>query len=145
MIHRIHLKGPWDFLPLESAPPDNQPLPAGGTVKFPAEWQAILGDFRGMVRFSRRFNRPSNLESDDRVYLALDGVGGRAEVLVNQQPVGSIESSANSGRCEITPQLQLHNLLEVNVFWQGTATDRGGLWGPIAIEIFERHDLPPAN
>ncbi len=140
MIHRIHLKGPWDFRPLQSMPTANLSLPAEGTVKFPAAWQDILGDFRGSVRFTRRFNCPTNLEDDDRVHLVFDGIGGSAEVRLNQHPVGSVQLTDQSARFDVTSHLQLHNNLEITIVWEGSSPELGGLWGPVALEIVERSD-----
>lgn len=145
-MHRINLKGPWDFLPLNRISAKSSdcsaegPLPAAGTVKFPADWQAILGDFRGSVRFTRRFNRPSNLVAMDRVELALDGVGGAAVITLNQQPVGTLREPEQRGRFDVTSLLRPHNLLEISIDWNGTVPALGGLWGPVALEITSAND-----
>jgi hypothetical protein len=44
----------------------------------------------GPVSFYRRFGRPSNLGTGDRVRLAFAGVKGRAEVLLNGERVGEV-------------------------------------------------------
>lgn len=137
-MHRIHLKGPWEFQPLphHSATLAVRP-PIGGTIKFPAAWRDFLGDFAGCVRFTRHFNLPTNLEPQDRVDLVLDGLGGTAEILLNQVPVGSDQPPDQTGRFDITQLLRPHNILEISVEWDGTATGPGGLWAPVALEIFE--------
>lgn len=132
-MHRINLKGPWGYQPLEGNEPGA--LPASGTVKFPAVWQDILGDFRGCVRFSRPFNRPTNLEPQERVNLLFDGIGGRARVSLNEELVGTIDQLEFPIRFEITSLLQLHNQLQIDVDWSGPATESGGLWAPVALEI----------
>ena len=144
MVHRIHLKGPWDYFPLNSgagASADSA-LPASGTVKFPAKWQDVLGTFCGTVRFTRRFNQPTNLEVEDRVDLVFDGVGGHADVRLNDRKVGSISPTESAARFEISTDLQLHNLLEVTVTWSGPATEAGGLWAPVALEIIPFGRIP---
>lgn len=143
-MHRINLKGPWDYRPVQRMPgeiaksPAGAPLPTAGTVKFPADWQTILGDFRGTLQFTRRFNCPTNLEATDKVYLVLDGVGGTAEIKLNQQPVGTVREPDHTARFDVTAALRLHNLLEITINWNGPATELGGLWGPVALEITSR-------
>lgn len=135
-MHRIHLKGPWEFQPqIWGGSESDRTVPPGGTVKFPAAWSDFLGEFRGRARFIRPFNRPTNLESHERVDLVLDGVGGSAVVRLNQQPVGTVSETENSARFEITSLLQLHNTLEICVDWMGNLAEPGGLWAPVALEI----------
>lgn len=135
-MHRIKLKGPWEFQPLPEFPADcAAKVPDRGTVKFPAAWQDFLGDFRGQTRFLRQFNRPTNLEVHERVDLVLDGVGGHAVIRLNQQAVGEIAAAAGTGRFDITALLRPHNLLEIDVEWTGQSTGPGGLWAPVALEI----------
>ncbi len=135
-MHRINLKGPWEYQPLFAAPTTaGVDLPGRGTVKFPAAWQDFLGNFRGRVCFIRPFNRPTNLDAHERVDLVLDGVGGTAVIRLNQLAVGEISNSELGGRFDITSLLQLHNLLEIEVEWAGSPDEQGGLWAPVALEI----------
>ena len=133
-MHRINLKGPWEFQLLLSVVVASE-LPDRGTVKFPADWQDFLGDFRGRTRFIRRFNCPTNLDAHERVDLVLDGAGGFLVIRLNQQAVGVIPASQHSGRFDVTHLLQLHNVLEIDVDWDGSSTEQGGLWAPVALEI----------
>ncbi|MES2792944.1 MAG: hypothetical protein V4719_25250 [Planctomycetota bacterium] len=135
-MHRINLKGPWEFQPLARSTGDtNAELPGRGTVKFPAAWEDFLGDFRGRTRFFRPFNRPTNLDAHERVELVLDGVGGTAVIRLNQQAVGTVGDSEQSARFDITQMLQLHNVLEIDVEWGGASGTPGGLWAPVSLEI----------
>ncbi len=134
-MHRINLKGPWEFQPLSSVV-EGSALPGRGTVKFPVAWQDFLGDFRGSARFIRPFNRPTNLDAHERIDLVLDGIGGSVAVRLNQQAVGAIPASQHSGRFDITHLLQPHNVLEIDVDWDGSSTEQGGLWAPVGLEIF---------
>lgn len=135
-MHRINLKGPWEFQPLNVLPgASDVAIPGRGTVKFPAAWQDFLGDFRGRVEFVRPFNRPTNLDAHERVDLVLDGVGGTAVIRLNQQSVGQIAESEGTGRFDITRLLQLHNLLQIQVEWSCRTGEPGGLWAPVALEI----------
>lgn len=135
-MHRIKLQGPWEFHPLCSVPTvPGVPLPAPGTVKFPAAWQDFLGDFRGRTRFIRPFNCPTNLDAHERVCLVLDGVGGSAVIRLNQQSVGQISTPQHTARFDISSLLQPHNRLEIEIDWAGTAVELGGLWASVALEI----------
>lgn len=135
-MHRIHLKGPWEFQPLVGDGSETgRTVPPGGTVKFPAAWGDFLGEFRGQVRFTRPFNRPTNLELHERVDLVLDGVGGSAEVRLNEQPVGRVAEGETSARFEITSLLRPHNILSICVNWASNSPAPGGLWAPVALEI----------
>ena len=80
--YRILLRGPWECEPLARAERDASGvliwsevgLPSAGTVRLPAPWQALFGNFRGRVRFRRRFHPPSNIEAGDRLSVAFDAV-----------------------------------------------------------------------
>jgi hypothetical protein len=116
-------------------------LPRAGTVRLPASWQELFGDFRGRARFKRKFHPPSNLDRSTRLFIVLDHVEGSGTVLLNSQTIGAIEPGRTSARFEITGGLQLNNELEVEL--EFTETDRnrpGGLPGPVILEIQESAD-----
>ena len=98
--HIIRLRGPWELEPLarfvagvgDEFREETHYLPPGGKVSVPGDWGELLGpDFIGRVRYTRRFNCPTNLASDERVWLALDGVDSRADVALNGRPIGQVE------------------------------------------------------
>jgi beta-galactosidase/beta-glucuronidase len=130
----MHLKGPWEYEPVAT---DAASAPAAGTAKLPAAWQAIVGDFRGTLRFRRRFHRPTNLEPHERVCVVFDGLGGTARVAVNGQLLGTIDGGRTTGQFEITPLLRPNNELVVEIDYGADHARRapGGLWGPVALEI----------
>lgn len=154
-FHHIKLKGPWDYLPLSRSvglpvsPEPDHTLPPGGTVKMPASWQEILGDFRGIVRFSRKFNRPSNLVDQDTVKLNFDGVYGQAEVQLNQQVIGRIAGASSkdpytectaAAQFDVSRLLQPNNSLEVTIEWNGPADEGGGLCGVVSLSIASQNE-----
>ena len=103
--HSIRLRGPWDYLPLARAEllaggsirSDDRDLPAGGTIAMPADWSAALGnDFRGLVRFTRRFAQPTGLSETSRVFLVIDNVDWQAAVTLNGQLLGHIQLANTS-------------------------------------------------
>jgi hypothetical protein len=85
--------------------------------------------YSGTVSFYRRFGKPSNLGTADRVRLAFDRVTGAAEVSLNGEPLGPL---SESGTFDVTDRLYERNALEVVV----EATDDGcGIVGDVAVEI----------
>src|SRR4051794_4944409 len=97
MSHVIRLRGPWEYLPLAKFVPQAEggwteqhaDLPAAGRMHMPADWKETLGqDFRGRVRYTRHFNCPTGLEPHDRVWLVLEGVDARGEVILNSARLG---------------------------------------------------------
>jgi len=153
--HVIRLRGPWEYEPLErfvrlvDGPycSETEGLPPAGKVQLPCDWSATLGhDFRGRVRFTRHFNCPTNLDAEERVWLAFDGVDYQAQVLLNDHKLGWVQGYERPRRVEITTKLQPHNLLLVEVSLPasvfrdpdarpGRAGAAGGLIGEVRLEI----------
>jgi hypothetical protein len=130
-MHRMHLKGPWEFEPVAGDHP-----PPAGRVKLPQSWEDTWGEFRGAIRYRRRFHRPTNLDPHERVWIVFDGMGGSAQVAVNSRQLGVILPGAPfPARFEVTPLLQANNELVVDVAFGGDVSGPGGLWAPVAIEI----------
>lgn len=131
--HRIRLRGPWDVRPHA---PD---LPAG-RLTVPGRlrdggWAGVTGP----VSFYRRFGRPSNLGTGDRVRLAFRGVTGSAEVYLNGEPIGVVIGAATF---DVTDRLRPRNALEVRL---PDADDGSGIAGDVLIEIDARVDSPSAD
>jgi hypothetical protein len=144
--YRILLRGPWACEPLARAERDaigalvwtSGPLPAAGTVRLPASWQDLFGDFRGRVRFRRRFHPPSNIEAGDRLAIVFDGAGGTGSVALNGHGLGQLDSATGAKSFEATGLLQVNNELAVELEFTetGKACPPGGLFGPVALEIW---------
>jgi hypothetical protein len=75
-MHTIRLRGPWEHQTLEG----------------------------GLVRYTRRFHRPTGLEGGERVWLIVDGRA--ADVSLNGQPLAG-------ARCDVTPLLAPSNHLAI--------------------------------
>ena len=73
-VHRIRLRGPWNYEWLG----DSKQEPQNGRVSLPKEWRDLLGDVEGCVRFQRTFHCPTNLSEASRVDLVFEGIGGKA-------------------------------------------------------------------
>jgi hypothetical protein len=144
--HVIRLRGPWDCEPLERFDGAGE-LPAGGRVKPPCDWAATLGrEFLGRVRYTRRFNRPTNIDPHEHVWLACDGVDQRATVALNGHALGNLTGHRGTTRFDVTSLLELHNTLWVDVTLDRAtfhdrdlrgerAGDAGGLVGEVRLEI----------
>lgn len=134
--HRIRLRGPWECEPLRrgssSSPPASGegPLPAPFRMPMPCRWrEAGLPGFTGRVRFRRSFGYPGRIDAHERVWLTFAGIGGEAEVRLNDHLLGRIASACEF---EATALLRPRNELVVEI--EGTA-EQGGLWGEVALEI----------
>lgn len=138
--HRMFLKGPWQCEWLEGPEPALGEAPS--QVRMPVSWQDAFGPVSGRVRFSRRFHSPTNLEPEEHVVLAFEGLGGAVEITVNGKTLASADTPEDVLRCDVTELLKPFNELTVDVRFDATSTDRpGGLWQPVAIEI---HFVMPA-
>lgn len=132
--HRIRLRGPWECEPLLRRTPspgvEGEALPSPRRMSMPCHWsQGGLPGFTGCVRFRRSFGYPGRLDDYERVWLTFAGIGGEAEAVLNERPLGRI---ATGSEIEITSLLQRRNELTIEV--DGTA-EQGGLWGEVALEV----------
>jgi hypothetical protein len=96
--HRIRLRGPWQSEPV-----------AGG------------------VRRVRRFGYPGRIDANERVWLTFADVGGRVEVSLNGQALGSHDGA--SFEHEVTTLLGTRNELVMRI--EGGAES----WGKVALEV----------
>ncbi len=149
--HRMHLRGPWEYewlhgpgvAPGVDRADSSAPFAKTGRVKLPGSWQSQFGAVAGAVRFRRHFHRPTNLEPHERVVIAFDGIGGTARVWLNGRALDPTdrfiaEDAPELLRYEITGLLANANELVVEIDFDATATGEspGGLWGPVAIEVW---------
>lgn len=124
--HRIRLRGPWKYEPLDP------PGPAG-QMTMPCRWgDGGLTGYAGRVRFLRRFGYPGRLDDYERVWLTFAGVAGTADVALNGQFLGRHEEDDAPFEFEVTPLLRDRNELIVEVT---SLNESGGLWGEVAMEI----------
>lgn len=146
-IHRMHLKGPWDYEWVEgptgsaSSAEDedmtmDSPLLTNFRVRMPSSVQEAFGNMSGRVIFRRRFQKPTNLDSNERVHIAFDGIGGRAEVSVNGTTLGSLSNNSETVSFDMTEVLEHSNELAVDltIVWNDDV-EPGGLFQPVAVEI----------
>jgi hypothetical protein len=122
--HVIRLRGPWQVRPLArtvlvaggSTEETPGPLPPAGRSEVPSDWGDALGrDFRGRVRYLRRFGCPTGLGEQDRVELVVERVDAFGAVWLNSQSLGPIPAGGRAVRFDITARLQPRNELVLQV------------------------------
>lgn len=144
-IHRMHLKGPWQFEWLSGpfdqdgrpiTPVANDPgvLMSDSRIRMPASWQSAFGIVCGTAKFSRRFHKPTNLDPNERVHIAFDGIRGKAKFALNGS---SIEAQGDASSFDVTERLVPSNLLtvEITVDAEDLAAS-AGLYAAVAIDIY---------
>jgi len=158
-MHLIRLRGPWEYQVLarfgrdetENIRQDASELPAG-SVRMPSDWGETLGnDFRGRVRYRRRFNCPTGLDKGQVVYVCLAAVDCFGEVSLNGTTLGRVVGDRPNQRFHVTGLLQSANELSVVVELPhddpnsdplprpaGREDLPGGLIGDVRLEIEER-------
>ncbi len=126
-MHQIRLRGPWELTPLARVVVTStgqqevaKDLPAGGRIQMPSDGRELLGDdFTGRARLTRRFNQPTNLDPRERVLLVLASLDERGVVRLNGEQLSVAADSATARRHDITRQLKLHNVLEIDLPYPG--------------------------
>jgi len=127
--HRIRLRGPWECEPQESL--DGGAVPLRRRVTMPGSWGDLgLAGFRGRVLFARKFGYPGRIDDYERVWLVADGMEGTASICLNDAILAMSQHAPFA--FEVTALLKSHNRLEVTI---SADSDRGGLWGEVALEI----------
>ncbi len=142
----MNLKGPWYYDWLDGPEPADvflarcadrdSPQMSTSRVRMPATWQDAFGAVAGTVLLRRRFGRPSNLESNERVHVALDELVVEAEVSVNGESVASVMRGAEPRTFDVTERLNASNELALKLSYDGRQTaGEERLLASVAIEI----------
>ncbi len=116
-IHRIRLAGPWQLVDA-SGSTSRVTLPVG--LAQPS-------------RLRRRFGRPRQLDSDERVWLVIEGLSGNAVVTLNDGPLESKAADATRSvvlRVDVTDRLVENNWLVIE--WP--VAESAALAGPVLLE-----------
>lgn len=130
-VHRIRLVGPWDY---QWHGPQG-PEATSGSVKMPCEWRTLFGDVAGSATFSRRFHRPTNLEAHERVVIVLTGVGGTGRISLNGAVATEFSSGGTEVEVDVTERLLAFNTLEVQIEFDPSSRQSGGLYDLVVLEI----------
>jgi hypothetical protein len=144
--HIICLHGPWQYEPvaLTQLGPSGESidlpgeLPPQGTLRIPSDWSATLGsEFRGRVRYKRRFGRPSNLDADEQIDLILHEISGLATITLNGSHLRETKIGELACRIDVTSLLLARNELEIEVNLPRGSHDIavGGIVGEVQLVI----------
>lgn len=145
--HWIRLRGPWEVSWLEPPLEESElrELPQG-RVHLPVDWQSLFGRRNGTARFTRRFQKPTNLDAEERVLITLCEPGCDVRLELNEialAPLDALVGDPASSPCEdavsfdITSLLAQTNRLQIDVT-VGNQCDGGkpcGLWRPVMLEV----------
>ncbi len=154
--HVIRLRGPWHYEPLARTVLSGNgktvvepgELPPAGRTHLPSDWGESLGrDFRGRVRYTRHFNRPTGLDGSQRVMLVVEQVDALGHISLNGELLGEVLGQGGA-RFEVTSRLARHNMLAIEVELPrvtgqsaglarpaGREDQPGGLVGEVRLEI----------
>lgn len=137
-IHTIRLKGPWDYTWLEPVRTGEEKSPwTSGQVQAPVSWKDCFGDRAGCVRWSRRFQSPTNLASHERVLLALEGIRGVERVCLNGSVLPMLLLENYEQKYDLTDRLRPTNLIEIETRHSDEGDPaQSGLWSPVVLEIW---------
>jgi hypothetical protein len=130
MVHRIRLRGPWQ---LQAAAPGSA---VSRSIPLPARIGAFSEAGARSVRLSRRFNRPTNLASTDRISLVIDRLPEGAQVTLNGTRLERESRAAGEPSVFPTSRLQLHNLLTIEFEVASIPAAGDEVWGDVALAIF---------
>lgn len=110
--HRIRLRGLWGF-EWVTAPPALPSDRRVGRLALPTTWREGLGPHAGTVRLSRRFGRPPEPDSSDRVWLEIRCRGVHVTAVLNGDQIGA--STEGALRVEVTGRLAARNRLDLDL------------------------------
>jgi beta-galactosidase/beta-glucuronidase len=140
-LHSIRLHGPWHATVLEWLSPRTDVEPQH-PVKIPSDWGDWLGTlFRGRVKYQRNFGLPTGLTDDQKVWLVVEAIDYRANVVLNDRPLGSLQLGDPPLRFEVRHSLKKSNRLQIEVELPVEAERgqrnglAGGLIGSVRLEI----------
>jgi hypothetical protein len=119
------------------APDVDGPSAEPVSAHLPAAWRDLFGERAGSARFTRRFNRPTNLDPNERVWIVLTDVPEDVRLQVNGRPLAAESRFHGEVAFDATSSLQDHNLLEIEIRHDPTAApgESGGLHHAVIIEI----------
>ena len=122
--HRIRLRGPWEY----SIPDRDE---SAGRVHLPFILsETNLRDYAGPVRFTRAFGYPGRIDADERVWLVIAELAGKAKIVLNERDCGN--HPAGFVEIDATSLLSNRNRLEIEM---SLVPEQKSLWEDVALEI----------
>ena len=142
-VHSIRLHGPWQASVLESFSPKTD-FVTEHRAKIPSDWSDWLGtSFCGRIAYVRNFGLPTGLTEDQKVWLVVEAIDFRGDVILNDQPLGRMQLGDSPMRIDVLRKLLKSNRLRIEIELPSDAVrgDRnglaGGLIGGVRLEIEE--------
>ena len=143
--HWIRLRGPWRV----------SWIAADGTarsaqrVTLPSDWKSFAAEHCGTGRFERTFQKPTQLDADERVCITLTNVGADVQCQINGVPVPRLPTPLGDATCwpadeccsfDVTEHLQSTNRLTLEMRVPEATPLPVGLHEPVLIEIVTPDD-----
>ena len=120
-VHRIRLRGPWQFEWIECPSPAS---PRSGTLDFPMTRDQAFGTAAGTVRLTRAFGRPADPDPSEAVRLeATSAYSGIA--IFNGDRLG--EFTPGTVRFDVTGRLAFRNRLDLELRLEESAAPEAPL------------------
>jgi len=103
----------------------------------PQGWRELFGDIGGTARFERKFHRPSNLESHERVFLVFKGIRGQSRIWLNRSLIGEFVATGDTIELDISSRMHSFNQIDVEINFEPSQepTLPGGLFGVVSLDI----------
>ena len=152
VLHRILLKGPWEYVGGTDSVHSNAEKPARiaesrSRIHLPATWGEISEwlDTRSpgktsqhpAFEFARWFHQPTNLETGESVWLVINGLTGAVSIHLNDVHIRPAIAGEHAWESEITSLLKLRNHLVLRLEPHSPSDDRSAqmIWESVALEM----------
>lgn len=135
-MHRIRLRGPWEYNWLNGGPAKE----STGRLEIPISIGFVFEGAVGEVALSRRFQWPAVLDNDESIFLVFDGVAGLdIRFVLNEHLLADLTGAGivMNGQFEfdVTPHILATNLLVVTLIIDGTIPEPTGVFDTVSLEI----------
>ena len=139
--HWIRLRGPWKVVRLD--PDGAEGIPE--SIRLPSDWSLVCQEGGGVARFSRRFQRPTHLDADERVTVTMTNVNTDVKAALNGRSVAPLAVPLGDPECwpaaacrsfDVSDVLEVTNMLSLELRLPSVDdSPRMGLHEPVLLEI----------
>ncbi|MFN0199834.1 MAG: hypothetical protein ACKVT0_24030 [Planctomycetaceae bacterium] len=151
-LHRILLKGPWEYVGGADSDHSNVEKPARfaesrSRIHLPATWGEVFEwlDARSpgktfqhlSLEFARWFHQPTNLETGETVWLVIQGLTTAVSTHLNDVHIRPAIVGEHAWESEITSQMKLRNRLVLRLEPHSPSDDYSAdrIWESVALEM----------
>jgi hypothetical protein len=103
--HRIRLIGPWEL----------ERRDGSVRVHLPRDWAEVTGDGTTELRLSRRFHRPTRLDSSTQIFIVMPDAWNVRALTLNGRPIESGSQTGQLQRFDITSVVQSQEAHELEI------------------------------